>query len=103
MKPTIGRIVHYKLTAEDAAQINRRRTNSYSIAERIKEDKWPLGSQAHIGNEVQEGDIYPMVVIRVWSDSCINGQVLLDGNDQLWKTSPLLGDQNGQWSWPVIN
>ena len=29
-------IVNYKLTAENAANINRRRTNSLSIAERIK-------------------------------------------------------------------
>jgi hypothetical protein len=102
MKPAIGRIVHYKLSAEDAAQINRRRTNSYSIADRIKEEKWPLGAQAHIGNEAHEGDIHPMIIIRVWSDSCVNGQVFLDGTDLLWKTSPLLGEQNGQWNWPVI-
>lgn len=100
-KPTVGRIVHYTLNAEDAAQINRRRTNSFAIAERIKEDKWPLGAQAHIGNEVKEGDIFPMLIIRVWSDTCVNGQVFLDGTDQLWKTSPTLGDSNGQWNWPT--
>ena len=101
MTPTIGRIVIYKLSEQDAAEINRRRTNSHNIAERIKEGKWSIGAQAHIGNEVYAGDQFPMIVIRVWSDTCVNGQVLLDGTDQLWKTSPLLGDGGGQWNWPV--
>ena len=30
--PTIGRIVHYRLSEDDAAQINRRRTTGHSIA-----------------------------------------------------------------------
>jgi hypothetical protein len=100
MNPTIGRIVHYKLTAEQAEQINRRRTNSHSIAERIKEDKWPIGAQAHIGNEAHEGQTYPMIVVVVWSGTTVNGQVILDGNDTFWATSSSQGDQNGQWQWP---
>jgi len=100
MKPTIGRIVLYKLTEEDAKQINRRRTHSQSIADRIKEDKWPIGAQAHIGNEVQAGHEVPMIVIRPWSATCINGQALLDGNDTLWVTSALQGDLEGNWQWP---
>jgi hypothetical protein len=36
--------------------------------------------------------VYPLVITRVWSDNpaettCVNGQVLLDGNDNLWVTS----------------
>jgi hypothetical protein len=64
--PTIGRIVHYRLSADDAAQINRRRTSGVSIATRMKTFAgavespavvygWPEGAQAHIGNAVAEG------------------------------------------------
>ena len=92
-------IVNYKLSAENAAQINRIRTNSASIAERIKEKIWPTGAQAHIGNEAKEGQILPMVVVGIWSDTCINGQVFLDGNDTFWVTSALQGDNPGNWNY----
>jgi hypothetical protein len=35
-QPTVGDIVQYTLTEEDASQINRRRTTKESIAHRIK-------------------------------------------------------------------
>jgi hypothetical protein len=91
MIPTIGRTVLYVLKDSDVDAINRRRTNGSSIADRIKEDKWPLGAQAHIGNQVEAGQIYPMIITRVWSPgeeaSMVQGQVFLDGNDALWTTS----------------
>jgi len=108
MKVTVGRTVLYKLTAKDCEQIMRRRTNSQSIAERIKADKWPLGAQAHIGNPHSEGQVLPLVVCRVWDNEFgegvdgINGQVFLDGNDALWVTSAREGSDPGQWSWPTI-
>ena len=110
--PTIGRIVHYRLSADDVAQINRRRTTGQSIADRMKygDDPllraWPAGAQAHIGNEVREGDIFPMLITQVWgtsASSAVNGQVFLDGNDVLWATSRVTGDQAGTFSWPMRN
>jgi hypothetical protein len=92
-------IVNYKLSAENAAQINRRRTNSQSIAERIKEKIWPTGAQAHIGNEAREGQILPMVIVGIWSDTCVNGQVFLDGCDQFWVTSAPQGNEPGNWNY----
>lgn len=90
MNPTIGRIVHYMLNSQDAEQINRRRTTSAAIRERIEADKWPLGAQAHMGNAVEAGQVYPMLIVRVCGDdpvSAVNGQVFLDGNDIFWATS----------------
>lgn len=117
MKPTIARIVLYTLSAADAEQIMRRRTSGSAIAERIKNNSitagdldqdealpptWPLGAQAHIGNDVKEGDVFPLLITRLWSATCVNGQVFLDGNDQLWVTSALEGTTPGTWAWPVI-
>ena len=115
--PSIGRIVHYRLSADDAAQVNRRRTTGHSIAERMKIQisdaecvtpllGWPTGAQAHIGNEVREGDTYPMLIVQCWGDtpcSCVNGQVFLDGNDVLWATSVAVGEGPRTFSWPTRN
>jgi hypothetical protein len=117
--PAIGRIVHYRLSADDATQINRRRTTGKSIADRMKLEldrlnherdegvqafAWPAGAQAHIGNEVTEGDTFPMLIVRVWgpsAESAVNGQVFLDSNDVFWATSRTVGEQPGTFSWPT--
>lgn len=99
-QPTMGRIVHYRLSRDDAFKINRRRTTGNDIADRIQADKWPLGAQAHIGNEVKEGDIFPALVVRVWDHELINAQAFLDGNDALWVLSAPKGNNPGCWNWP---
>ena len=116
--PTIGRIVHYRLKADDANQINQRRTTGKSIADRMglgsgyyqepaaSDDirAWPVGAQAHIGTSVAENDVFPMIITRIWGStatSAVNGQVFLDGNDVFWATSRTVGDQPGTFSWPT--
>ena len=106
MFPTAGRVVLYRLSKNDADQINRRRTNGSSIADRIKLEKWPVGAQAHIGNWAGEGDEFPCIIARVWpkefgDEPGINGQAFLDGNDTLWVTSVREGNDPGQWHWPA--
>lgn len=101
MTPTIGQIVLYKLTADDANQINRRRTTGKSIAQRIASQLWPIGAQAHIGEEVVAGEEFPMVVVRVGHvhlpfEPTVNGQVLLDGNDVLWVKNK---SEQVDWRW----
>lgn len=108
-KPLIGRIVHYRLSIDDADQVNRRRISPSTIAVRMSSNDphhvaWPVGAQAHIGNEAKEGDAYPMLIVRVWGDtptSCVNGQVFLDGSDVLWVTSVAIGEGPRTFSWPV--
>lgn len=102
MKPSVGRIVLLVLTAAIAEQINRRRTTGESIADRIPFGAWHPGTQAHVGNEAHEGDIVPVVVVRVWDNDRINGQALLDGNDTFWVTSadPSEEPKAGCWHWP---
>ena len=126
MNPSIGRIVHYTLSADDAAKINRRRTTGESIAERLKWGvigkhgdvipaqsldgsvrSWPAGAQAHIGNEAKAGDVFPMIIVKVWSwgdeavEHEVNGQVFLDGTDVLWAVNVSEGEGPGTWAWPA--
>jgi hypothetical protein len=108
-EPTTGRIVLYTLTAENAKSINRRRTDGAQIARRMASvpPEWPAGAQAHVGNPAKEGDVVPLIVVRVWPDEGgpgipgVNGQAILDGNDTLWVTSAHEGTTPGTWAWPV--
>ncbi len=100
MIPSTGRIVHYKLTGEDADQINRRRTSHTAIK---AQENWPEGAQAHIGNHAHQGDVFAAMIVKTWGiaeGSCANLQVFLDGNDTYWATSRSEGELNGMWSVP---
>ena len=85
MGPTIGRIVHYTLTENDAEMIRGQRESS-----------------GMFGNPVEAGQVYPAVVVRVFSEgsSSANLSVLLDGRDTYWATSRCEGDGLGFWAWP---
>ena len=101
MIPTPGRTVEYTLNFHDAEAINRRRKDTTRNIAKIREDA--LGYVAHVGNDVREGDTYPMVIVRVWGgdspteQTAVNGQVLLDGTDTYWATSRNQGGAAGQW------
>lgn len=104
--PTIGRTVLYTLTAQDADAVNRRRSGAGNLnAAGVTLASQNLGAQIHVGNRVQEGDQFPMTIVRAWGDqpeSAVNGQVQLDGTDLLWVTSRCCGTDAGTWAWPVI-
>jgi len=96
---TIGRIVHYKLAEQDAAQINKRRRDA-AASHSAREQN---GFQVHVGNSAEVGQVYPAIVVRTWGDTpaaSIQLQVFLDGNDTFWATSVNEGDGERQWSWP---
>jgi hypothetical protein len=85
MKPTVGRIVSYHLADHDSDAIK-------SNFSKDAEGNW-------YGNPV-----LPAVIVRVWSDTCVNLKVLTDGPVDGWKTSVNIADENnkeGFWSWPV--
>jgi hypothetical protein len=97
--PTVGRIVLYKLTEYDASAVNKRvkdaMENMASYQARSN------GTIVYVGNSVSAGDVYPMIVVRVWTDDLVNGQVMLDGNYTLWVTSVHVGEDPGNFAWPV--
>lgn len=102
--PTIGRIVHYMLSEADAENINRRRADRLAYQANPYNDprvaQKPTGFQVHHGNPATPGDVLPMLIVRVWNEDVVNGQVFLDGNDTLWVTSVSSGDGKRRWAYP---
>lgn len=72
MKPTLGRIVLYTVSGDETTKV-----------------------------ETNGAKVLPAVIVRVWSDTCVNLKVLTDGTNDAWLTSRTLGDQPGQWAWPT--
>lgn len=106
MTAQIGMVVQYMLSEDDVKEIQRRRTTGPEILARIKLNKWPLGAQAHVGDEVKTGDTLPMVITKILSQggvySVVNGRVILDGSDELWvrermQTLPTATPRIGMW------
>ena len=97
MTPTIGRIVRYCLSQQDAAGINRRRVSLHL-------DPVTDGYVFHTGNHANAGDVLPATIVRVNGRPLggVNAQVLLDGNDTLWVTGVMKseGPLVGCWHWP---
>ncbi|WP_432041402.1 hypothetical protein [Streptomyces cadmiisoli] len=94
--PELGDVVLYRLAAGDAVHINPWRRDFHQNGSADSR----TGSIGHIGNGVQEGDVFPAVVVRVHAESTItcNLRVLLDGSDTWWATSRAEGDGSGQWT-----
>lgn len=87
--PTIGRIVHYTLSAGDVNVIDQR-------SPRIVDGQV-------VRNDVRPGQVYPAQVVAVFgSGSTANLVVQLDGVSQYWATSRVEGaaGEPGRWIWP---
>ena len=67
--PTVGRVVYFKLSADEAKVFN----NGAEIA--------------------------PAIITRVWNETCVNLKVLCDGSYDLWKTSVSKGESQYNWDW----
>jgi hypothetical protein len=86
--PTIGRIVHYRLSDADVDLIAQRRADTDA-------------GGGVIGNSVATGEVYPANVVRTFGgDHSVNLQVQLDGYDTYWATSRREGTEPGTWCWP---
>ena len=96
-RPSIGRIVHYTLSEQDAERINQLRQD-YQLNARPQ----GTGFVGHVGNQAQEGDVCPAMIVRVFDprSTTANLKVELDGTDVFWATSRQLGDGPSYWAWP---
>lgn len=96
---TVGRIVHYVLSEQDAGEINDRRkaANQAPKAERLP------GAQYYNGNRVEAGQHVAMGIVAVWNqDGLINGKCFLDGTDEHWVTSKSFDNEEKKpytWHW----
>lgn len=101
MIPTVGRIVHYTLSQQDADAINKRR-NDASVSNAGYANS---GYVVHVGNQASEGQVYPMLITRVWTPGVettpVQGQVFLDGNDNFWASSVMQGEGPRTWCEPA--
>jgi hypothetical protein len=109
VKPSIGRIVIYKISGGDADQINQRRRDfdsyraKHAAARPEPGDHGRTGHVGHIGNQVVQGDEYPAMIVRIFpgnSVGTVNLKVQLDGDDTFWATSRMHGEGLGEWHWP---
>ena len=103
-QPAIGRIVHYKLSEQDAAAINKRRADAKQPnLKGVTLASQELGAHIHVGNHVVAGDVYPAMIVRTWGPEAHHSQqlqVFLDGNDTFWATSVSEGEGERHWGWP---
>lgn len=103
--PTIGRIVHYKLTTADADAINKRRADFHAFQQTLAGTPDPghrgaTGHVAHVGNNASAGAVCAAMVVQTFDGHAANLKVLLDGTDDYWATSRTEGDGEGFWVWP---
>ncbi|MGI5136347.1 MULTISPECIES: hypothetical protein [unclassified Streptomyces] len=97
-EPTLGRTVLYRLSEYDAQAINKRRKDAYNSASYANN----TGVITHVGNQAEEGQQVPAVIVRVWQGGVVNLQCQLDGNDVYWATSRKEGDEGNCWAWPEV-
>lgn len=74
-KLTVGRIVNYHVSDNDSQELK---------------------------NNFVAGEVLPAIIVRVWSEETVNLKIFTDGPVDVWKTSVLQGDGQGNWSWPII-
>lgn len=89
MTPTVGRIVHYRLSEYDAKLIDEQ--TPYVVDGR------------QVRNAVRAGTVLSALIVQAWGDkpgSAVNLKVFLDGAGEYWATSRHAGDGEGCWSWP---
>ncbi len=79
MKPSIGRIVLYKLSPADIAQIG--------------------GPLAH---PLVAGVVRPAMIVEVHRDDEVDLKVTLGPFPDLWAPGRVIGAGEGAWSWPSI-
>ena len=70
--PSVGRIVHYHVSETDSPEMR----SNYA-------------------------ETLPAIIVQVWGETTVNLKVFTDGPVDVWKTSVMLGDDPGHWSWPV--
>lgn len=96
--PTLGRIVHFTMNDQIAQIINAARKKAHADLRAKTSDR--MAEPVRNGNEATEGQRVAMMIVAIHSETLVNGQLMLDGNDSHWVTSVAQGEGAGCWSWP---
>lgn len=102
MKPTVGRVVLFVIGATEIEAIKKQWLIKPEGTPIRKAGEAPGTPQYRSGNFPEEGTILSADVVAVWSDTCVNLKVKLDGPGSLWLTSRSLdqeGKAPGTWHW----
>lgn len=125
---SLGDRVMYRLTADDADTINRRRRQQQEHRDarhpadpymEVPDPEWDpesgepqpmvrvpvpsrpdFGLMGHVGADVDAGDERPAIVVGVRDDGWFGLQAFLDGNDVQWVQAAKVGDGPGEF-WPI--
>lgn len=115
-RPTVGRIVNYRLSKNDLLTLASERPGSMELYQLDpvsgKEvyagncDRRDLVAERlfcrwSFGNPLRYGEEYPMLIVRVKENGSANGQLFLDGSGTAWICESNEGTGPGTWSWPV--
>jgi hypothetical protein len=84
--PTVGRIVLYTISPADESFL------ASKFASQI----------GRTLNKPCAGDVYPALIVRVFSELGVNLKVQLDGEPVFWATSRVPGEGEGRWALPTI-
>ena len=78
----IGQTVYYRVSAEDAEKVNRRR--SHALASLSKHQRKSDGTQIHFGMEIETGQLLPATVVVAYNahdKGYHGGREHIDGTD----------------------
>lgn len=64
----------------------------------MEAQKPSIGRIVHYRDE--QGTTCAAIITTVWTDTCVNLTVFPNGAPPVCRSSMLLGDGHGQWSWP---
>lgn len=72
--PSVGRVVRYKVHSGDEEKLKQNAPSTL-----------------------------PAIIVKVYNDKCVNLQIFPDGpGHSAFKSSVLLGDDEGNWNWPQM-
>lgn len=81
MKPSVGRIVLVKLDEQTSAAMSGNHSKEWGAL-----------------------DVAPAIIVRVWTDTCVNLKVFSDGFNDVWITSVSFDESENPlprtWHWP---
>jgi len=87
VKPTVGRIVHYRMSEHDVKAVRTQlRANPTALLDQ--------------SNLPRAGQCYAALVTSVTGHPDVNLKVFMDGPFDYFVASRVEGDQAGTWCWP---